>query len=295
MAALSETPGARGPRAPAGWRQASGLLDAHPRVRRILLAVVPLIAVVLLWQLVTAVWLTQERLFPPPAAVWDEIRGILGNEGAVGGSYGNAAATLKRIVIAFALSFVAGSALGVLAGRKRLVFDLVSNPLWVAMAVPSVVWAFIFVVVFGTGDVVPIAALMALLIPNVLIAVAEGTKNLSKDLLQMADSFAAPWRQKLVDVYAPQLLPYLFGSARVAFSLAIKVAVIAEVIGVQKGIGYELDNWYTQTVLAPVVAWGILLTAFGLAVDTLVFAPLERRLGRWRTAGAEVNFAQEVV
>src|SRR5262249_17498739 len=151
----------------------------------------------------TDVWLTQERLFPPPADIWDALRDIVKNQGAIDGTYANALATLKRIVIAFVLSFIVGSAVGMVAGRKKLVFDLVANPLWVAMAVPSVVWAFIFVVMLGTGDIVPIAALMALLIPNVLISVAEGTRSLSTELMEMADSYGATFQQKVRDVYIP--------------------------------------------------------------------------------------------
>jgi NitT/TauT family transport system permease protein len=295
---VGQPAGARGKRAPevrTRRETVAALLARHPRARKLLLAFVPIVVLVLLWQLATDVWLTQARLFPPPVDVWDALRDIFKNEGAVGGTYGNALATFKRIIIAFLLSFVVGAGVGVVAGRKKLIFDLVSNPLWVAMAVPSVVWAFIFVVMLGTGDVVPIAALMALLVPNVLITVAEGTKSLSAELLEMADSYGASWKQRLREVYAPQLVPYFFASARVSFSLAIKVSVVAEVIGVQQGIGYELDNWYTQTILAPVVAWGVILTVVGLTVDYLVFAPLERRMGRWRVADAELNIVQEVV
>ena len=282
--------------APARWRGALAATSRrHPVARRAASTVLPLVALVLVWQLVTEVWLTQARVFPPPGDVWNALLDLIKGKGAVSGSYGNALATFKRIVIAFVLSFAVGASLGILAGRKRAVFELVSNPLWVAMAVPSVVWAFIFVVILGTGDAVPIAALMALLVPNVLITVAEGTKGLSKDLLEMANSYGATATQKVRDVYLPQLVPYFFASARVAFSLAIKISVIAEVIGVQKGIGYELDSWYTRTLIAPVIAWGVVLTGAGLAVDFLMFRPLERRLDRWRIAGHEREIAQEVI
>jgi NitT/TauT family transport system permease protein len=264
-------------------------------VRRVLLALIPIVAFLILWQVATSVWLTQERLFPPPDVVAQEVWTILKGEGPINSTYVDAAATLRRIVIAFSLAFVIGSTLGVLAGRNRLVFDFLSNPMWVAMAVPSVVWAFIFVVIFGTGDIVPVLALIALLIPNVTITVAEGTKALSRELGEMAASYGTTPIQRVREVYLPQLVPYLFSSARVSFSLAIKVAVVAEVIGLEEGIGYELDYWYTQTVLAPIAAWGLILVAFGLAVDQLVFGPLERRVGRWRLASDEPTKAQEVV
>lgn len=276
----------------AGGRRRSA---ARSTLGRALLPILPLIALVLLWQLATTVWLTQERLFPPPAKVGEELVNILRGEGPINSTYVDAAATLGRTVTAWVLAFVLGAPLGVLAGRKAGVFQFVSTPLWVSMAVPSVVWAFIFVVMLGTGNIVPIAALMALLLPNVVIPVAEGTKALSRELAEMATSYGTSTAQKVRHVYLPQLTPYLFSSARVSFSLALKVAVVAEVIGLEKGIGYELDYWYTQTVLAPIVAWGFVLVAIGLIVDHLVFSPLERRVNRWRPSPSGSTRAREVV
>jgi ABC-type nitrate/sulfonate/bicarbonate transport system permease component len=267
----------------------------HDRARRVLLGLIPIVGFIVLWEVATSFWLTSTRLFPPPDMVAEEIWKILKGEGPINSSYVDAFATLRRIVVAFSAAFVIGCSLGVLAGRVRIVYDFISNPLWVSMAVPSVVWAFIFVVIFGTGDIVPISALMALLIPNVTITVAEGTKALSRELGEMAASYGTTTAQRVKSVYLPQLVPYLFSSARVSFGLAIKIAVVAEVIGLEAGIGYELDYWYTQTVLAPVVAWGVILVAIGLAVDQLVFGPLERRVGRWRLSSNQPATANEVV
>lgn len=280
------------PELPAVGSQQSSTRSA---LGRVLLPLLPLLALVVVWQVATMFWLTHARLFPPPAAVAAEVVNILQGEGPINSSYVDAAATFRRIATAFVLSFVIGSCLGVLAGRKPAVFHFLSTPVWVSMAVPSVVWAFIFVVILGTGDVVPVAALMALLIPNVLLTVAEGTKALSKELGEMASSYGATTRQRVREIYLPQLTPYLFSSARVSFGLAMKIAVVAEVIGLEEGIGYELDFWYTQTVLAPIVAWGLILVAIGLAVDHLVFSPLERRVNRWRPSRDEATKAGEVV
>jgi NitT/TauT family transport system permease protein len=249
---------------------------------RLGISLIPVVALIVLWALATEFWLTQSRIFPSPGDVATELGNLVKGEGPVNSSYADAAATMLRIAVAFLLSFALGAGLGILAGRRKLVFDVLSNPVWIFMAVPSVIWAFIFVVIFGTGDVVPIGALMALLVPKVLITVAEGTKAMPSDMLEMARSYRASRWRTLREVYVPQLVPYLVSSARVAFALAIKLAVVTEVIGLEKGIGYQLEYWYTAVVLAPVVAWGVVLICLGMAVDYLIFAPLERRAGRWR-------------
>src|SRR5690606_34854946 len=159
-----------------------------------------------------------------------------------------------------------GTLLGIVAGRSKLAFDFFDNIVWIFLAVPSVVWVFIFVVALGISEFVPIAAVSALLIPNVMVNVAEGAKSVPTELVSMAYSYKSVRWQRLVDVYLPFLVPYIVSSARVAFASGVKLIVIAEVVGQSSGIGYELKYWFDKLFLAPIVAWGFVLIAVGLIV-----------------------------
>lgn len=249
------------------------------------LVIVPLVGLVAMWWAL-ALAFDRARIFPPPALVAAEVIRILQGEGILGSTYLHIAATLYRLFAAFAVSMVLGSVLGILAGRVPLLFDLTDNLVWVFMAVPSIVWVFIFAVGIGLSDLVPIAAVSALLTPQVLINVAEGTKAMPADLLEMSRSYKAGRRQMLFDVFLPYLVPYLAASARVAFALAVKLIVIAEVVGLSSGIGYELKYWYDRLFMAPIVAWGFVMIAIGLIVDYGVFGPLERWASRWKGRAA---------
>ncbi len=245
------------------------------------LAIVPLVSLVAVWWGITLV-LDRARVFPPPALVATELIRILQGEGVLDSTYVHIAATLNRLLAAFAFSMVVGSVLGILAGRIPLLFDLIDNLVWVFMAVPSIVWVFIFAVGVGISEVVPVAAVSALLAPQILINVAEGTKSLPADLLEMGRSYKAGRRQMLSDVFLPYLVPYFAASARVAFALGIKLIVVAEVVGLSTGIGYEMKYWYDRLFMAPIVAWGFVMVAIGLIVDYGIFAPVERWAGRWK-------------
>jgi NitT/TauT family transport system permease protein len=175
---------------------------------------------------------------------------------------------------------VSGTILGIIAGRIPLVFDFADNIVWVFMATPSVVWVFIFAVAIGVSDLVPVLALTALLAPQILINVAEGAKSIPKDLLEMTAAYKATRIQRLADVYLQYLLPYIVASARASFALDVKIILVAEVVGLSAGIGYVVKYWDDKVFLGPVVAWGVLLTVFGIAVDFFLFRPLERHVSR---------------
>ena len=261
-------------------RTGVGGLGRNP-VARVLVGIVPVVAVVAIWWVVTES-LGRARVYPTPDIIWEDILTILGGQGETGSTYDHILATLYRLVAAFVLSFIVGTAIGILAGRIKLVFSLVENLVWVFMAVPSIVWVFLFAVAMGITDVVPIAAVSALLTPMIIVGVAEGAKSIPKDVLEMADSYKATTFQRVRDIYLPFLVPYLASSARTAFALGIKLIVVAEVIGLEHGIGFELKYWYGRLFMGPIVAWGIVMIVIGLAVDYGIFGPLERRVSRWK-------------
>lgn len=261
----------------------------HPsRARRPALAigaaVAPIALLVLAWWLLTMA-IDRPRIFPPPDAIWTQLLVILRGEGELGSSYGQILATMIRLSIAFGSALVLGTLLGVLAGRVRAVFSMLENVVWIFMAVPSIVWVFIFAVTFGLSDVVPIAAVAALLTPGVIINVAEGSKSIPTELLTMADSYKAGRLQRLRDIYLPFLVPYVASSARVAFALGIKLIVVAEVVGIPNGVGFEIKFWYDQLMMSPMIAWGIVMITIGFIVDHGIFGTIERRVGRWRESG----------
>jgi NitT/TauT family transport system permease protein len=254
---------------------------ASRRLARIAIGIVPIVLVIIGWWLL-ALQMDRQRIYPTPDVIVEDVITILRGEGALGNTYVHVAATLLRLFAAFVFAMVVGSLVGLVAGRSRSVFALIENVVWVFMAVPSIVWVFIFAVALGTTNVVPVAAMAALLTPMVLINVAEGAKAVPDDLLAMSRSYKVSAWDRVTGIYLPHLVPYVTSSARTAFALGIKLVVVAEVIGLAVGVGYEINYWYDRVFMSPIIAWGIVMIAIGLAVDGLVFGPLERRAGRWR-------------
>jgi NitT/TauT family transport system permease protein len=234
-----------------------------------------------MWWAVALVF-DRPRIVPAPPEVVSELLEIVAGQGPFGSSYTHLGATLFRLSVALGVSVVLGTALGILAGRVKVVFDLLDNLVWIFLSVPSVVWVFIFAVVFGVGNLVPIAALVAILAPMMLANVAEGAKSVPRDLYEMSRAFRADLSLRVGWLYIPYLLPYILGGARNAFALGMKMVLIAEVIGIPRGVGFLVLYWRDQVFMAPIVAWGVIFICMGLLFDYAVFGQLERRVAKWR-------------
>lgn len=255
------------------------------RMVRLLRSASATVAAVGLWWLVTALWLDNERLYPTPVGVWEALLDIASGETPLGSTWMHLGATLERALLAFAIGYVVGTVLGVIAGRNPKFFDFMTPSVWIAFSVPSVVWVFLFLLVFGISNLVPVMALVVLLSAPVFLGAAEGTKATNKDLIAMSDAYHVRGWRRLVSVYLPSIVPFLLANARVSFALAVRIVIIAEVVGLPDGVGLVVRYWADRLYMAPVVAWGLVLAAVGLVVDRYVIGYFERRTKRW-SAGA---------
>jgi len=258
---------------------------ANPLVR-LLIGLLPILVLLFLYELL-AIDKNRVRIFPQLGVIWDAIYKILTGEGELGNAYVQILVTSLRLIVAFGLAFLVGVSVGIAAGRNRIVFSFVENLNWVFMAVPSVVWVYLFAVGLGLSPGVPIGAVAALLIPQFIVLVAEGAKSVPSDLVEMARSYKVNTRDRLTGLFLPFLVPYIIASSRTAFATAVKVMLIAEVIGQPDGIGFEVSYWYGKLFMGPILAWGITMIVLGLLVDNLVFGPIERRVTGWKSKPIE--------
>jgi NitT/TauT family transport system permease protein len=242
--------------------------------------IIPVVAAVCIWWILTTTVLVQPRIFPTPPQVWDELIAIASNDSPLGSTYAHLRATIGRLLTAFVVSYVLGTVLGTIAGRVKSVFDFSTSLVWIAFAVPSVVWVFVFLIVFGISETVPVMALVVLLTAPVFIGTAEGVKATPRDLLEMARSCKVTKVRMFFDVILPSIRPYLFANARIAFALGIKLVIVAEVVGLPNGAGQIIRYWSDSLYMAPVVAWGIVLMLLGVIADKFVFGYFERREDR---------------
>lgn len=252
---------------------------------RVVVPLVPILLAIAAWWAITELHYDNSRIYPTPIDVGEHLGKILAGQDSapgLGSSYENFWVTLYRLGFAFTIAFAVGGTLGLISGRVRHVFDFFDNIAWLVIAVPEVVWAFVLVVAIGISNSVPITAVALLLGGIVFINVAEGTKTFSAELDEMAASYKASLGQRVRDVYIPQAVPYFLGAARIAFAIGVKLIVIAEIVGLSRGIGFQISYWHSKVQVAPIVAWGIVLVVVVLIVEYGIFAPLESRVQRWK-------------
>src|SRR5262245_45519104 len=198
------------------------------------------------------------------------------------GSYIVVGQTLLRIFAGFVIAMIVGTAFGLLMGMSRDFEIFFDSWIMVLLTVPSVCWAFLAVMWFGISEAAPILTIALIVFPFVVMNIWEGTKAVDKDLMEMGSVYRANRSLMFRKVIIPQLMPYIFSSLRIELSLSWRLALVAEAFGAGSGIGQELINWFQDTRVDMMLAWGVSFMIVMVLIDLLAFRLWARRVFAWR-------------
>jgi NitT/TauT family transport system permease protein len=197
--------------------------------------------------------------------------------------------TLYEAFMSFLLGAVAGIIAGFLLGRSEL-WSRVLNPfIQVLNALPRLVFAPIFFLLFGLDENSKIALGFSLVFFIVFFNAYQGVREVDRNVYNNVRMLGANERQMTWHVLLPSALTWILTSLHTAVGFAMVGAVVGEYLGASRGLGHIISQSEGNLDATGVWAGMFVLCVVVVVVETLV-TRLERRLVRWKPAaiGAEV-------
>ena len=234
----------------------------------------------LVWSL--AAWWANDPDVPSPLAV----AAFTAREAATGELFFHLAVTLARVLAAFAISMVVGTALGLLMGQKRTV-DRVLDP-WLILLInmPALVLIVLCYIWIGLSEAAAITAVALNKIPNVVITLREGARALDPKLAEMARVYRFSRLTTARHVVLPQLQPYLAAASRSGLALIWKIVLVVELLGRSNGVGFQIHLYFQLFDVTAILGYAFAFVAVMLVIEYTLVQPLETRLTRWRAKPA---------
>lgn len=196
--------------------------------------VLVLVLILILWQFSASWFDIPDYLLPTPAAIVQEFV----SEFSTLWSHGMT--TLSEVLTGFVLSVAIAIPLAILivysVAMERALYPL----LVISQVVPKVSVAPLFVVWlgFGLGPKVIIVFLIAFF--PIVIDTIVGLRSVEEDMIDLVRSMGAGPVKTFLKIRLPAALPNIFGGLKVAITLAVVGAVVAEFVGSDRGLGYLL-------------------------------------------------------
>jgi len=236
-----------------------------------------LLTALAVWELVARFGGMPAFMLPSPVQVYRRFWLAL----ADGSLAANAAVTLLEVVCGLVLGVSVAALLGYLLARSVRLEQALSPFIVASQSVPVVAIAPLLVIWFGSGIFSKILICALIVFFPVLVNTIVGMRSVPEDLRDLMRSLQATWWQtfRILEIHAA--LPVLLGGLRIGATLSVIGAVVGELVGADRGLGFLINvgRGLYDTSMVFVSVFTLILMAMSLYG---LVAWLERRLLSWQ-------------
>ncbi|CAH2406540.1 ABC transporter permease [Mesorhizobium ventifaucium] len=235
-----------------------------------------LIAFLAIWQVSSRAGWVNPAVLPPI----DTIVSALWNGLAGGTLLGDIAISLQRAGLAFAAAVAVAIPLGLFMGQVRAVETALDPILQVFRQTSALALYPVFILLLGLGEASKVFVIFWATLFPLLLNTISGVKQVDPKLLEMARVYGATRLTAFRRVVLPGAVPSIFVGLRLSATTALLLLIASEMIGANKGIGFQVMNAQYNFQIPLMFAAIVILAGLGLIANQALVS-LQRRLCRW--------------
>ncbi len=255
----------------------SGLVAAGRRRRLRWQALTSLAVASLVWELTCRLSKLPAFILPTPL----QVAARLGRALRDGSLAFHTVVTLGEVLSGLLVGVGFALILGYGIAHSRWLERLLAPYLVATQAIPVVAIAPLLVIWFGPGMFSKVLICALIVFFPVLVNTAVGVRSVPKPLYELMASLHATRGQVLRYLEIPAALPVLLGGLRVGATLSVIGAVVGELVGADRGLGFLINVARGQYDTALVFVAVFTLIGMALALYGLVLF-CERKLLVWQ-------------
>jgi len=176
--------------------------------------------------------------------------------------------TLALVISSSVIALIIGIPVGIWASRSEAA-DKITRPILDLMqTMPSFVYLIPAVIFFGLGNVPGIIATIIFAMPPAIRLTNLGIRQVPVELNEVADSFGATSRQKLIKVQLPVAMPTIMAGINQCILLALSMTVIASMIGAA-GLGLNVLTGIQRVDIGGGFEAGLAIVIIAIILDRI--------------------------
>ena len=190
-------------------------------------------------------------------------------------------ASCVRVFVAFALATILGVPLGLFMGWSTKVREYVFPVFEMLRPIPILAWVPLAIIMF-TGLETPVIflAFLASFFVTTLNTML-GVESIDESYFRAAQCLGANDRQVFTNVVIPGAMPFIFTGLQISIGVCWFSLVAAEMVSGQYGLGYVINNSYTNVRYPTIIIGMVTLGFVGYATSAMV-RMIGNRLMQWR-------------
>jgi NitT/TauT family transport system permease protein len=230
----------------------------------------PLVIFVLLvvWQVAVILFRIPEYILPTPVSALEHL--FLPQPDASYNWAMHIKATLLEIVLAFAVTSVAGISIAILLAWSDAI-RRASMPLFVFInSLPIIAVAPLLLLWSGYGLKTNIIIAFLISFFPVVINTGAGLASIEEELLDLVKYLHGTKLQVFIKLRIPNSLPFIFTGLKICSTMCVVGAIVGEFIASDRGLGYIIINSQYTMDSPPIYAGLMLVSMFGVGLFGLV-------------------------
>ncbi|WP_031005232.1 ABC transporter permease [Streptomyces sp. NRRL F-5727] len=251
-------------------------------VKKVLPPTLAVALVLVVWQVLVSAKITDETKLPAPSAVWDGLTDMW----LQGTLLEVIWTSVSRGLAGFLLALAIGTPLGLLVARVKFVRAAIGPILSGLQSLPSVAWVPPAVLWFGLNDAMMYTVILLGAVPSIANGLVSGVDQVPPLFLRAGRTLGATGLKGTWHVVLPAALPGYLAGLKQGWAFSWRSLMAAEIIASSPdlglGLGQLLENGRNNIDLPGVFLAILLILVVGIAIDLLIFSPLERWVLRSR-------------
>ncbi|NKQ41804.1 MAG: ABC transporter permease subunit [Sulfurovum sp.] len=196
--------------------------------------------------------------------------------------YDNFLISIKRISLGIIFGGFSGFVFGTIAGINQNIKYLLDPLRWLIMSMPSVIIVVLAMLWFGMGSTMAVFMIAVITAPVVYVNTVKGIEAVDKELIEVAKIYKFPFFTRIKNLYTPAIAGPLSAAIVMITCQGARIAVMAELLGANEGIGYAVGITRSNLEIPQLFAW-ILTTLFIVAIfEFVLFRPIQNYFMRWQ-------------
>lgn len=231
-----------------------------------------------LWQIAAQLQLVSPVFFPAPLRSFESLWGQMGTPDF----WLAFRETVRRMLLGFVSASIAGVALGAAIGLSPRLRAYIEPTLELIRPLPASAMIPVFVLLIGLNDRMIVTAIAFSSLWPVLLNTVHGFKTIEPRLIEVARILHLSRLEMVWKIALPNAMPDIFAGLRLALTVSLILAVVAEMLAGTVGLGQNITLAARSFRSADLYAGIIVLGAVGY-VSNIALQRAERYLLRWRT------------
>lgn len=247
-------------------------------VRSVLPPLVAVAAFIVLWQLAYSSELKPSYALPSPLDVLHTFGQTVGD----GRAWDAISISVTRGAVGFLASLAVGTVLGLAMWRSRWLRAALGPFVSGLQSLPSVAWVPAAIIWFGLSDAAIYAVVLLGAVPSIANGLLAGFDQVPPLLDRVGRVLGLGIAGRIRHVLLPAALPGYLAGLKQGWAFSWRSLMAAELITYSPalgiGLGQQLNIGRELNSMDLVIASIFLILVVGVAIELLIFAPVERRV-----------------